>query len=88
MANFTPVSRYLNARAVDHDGEFVGWVRELLIDARDGRVEYVRIELVRPEVDIPTEIVVPWSAVERDKPGAPMLRIAARRSTLELLAEV
>ena len=88
MANFTPVSRYLNARAVDDDGEFVGWVRELLIDARDGRLEYVRIELVRPEDEAPTEIVVPWSAVKRNRPGAPLLRIAARRSTLELLAEL
>lgn len=82
---FASAVELLNRGIRDSHGEFVGWVRELLLDLREGRIAYVRIELRFDSARGLWTLVVPWSAV-RYEHDDDSWRVVARKATLTRLA--
>jgi len=97
-SRFSRLSGLLELAVVDVDGDVVGRIEDLLVDVRDGSIQYVRVVLEEPQgsakagagpprVSRRRVLTVPWSAV-RIEPELAVARwrIAARRATLERIA--
>lgn len=87
MQKFRPLSAIHNRRVVDTGGEFVGRIHDVLLDLRDGKIEYICIALSDGESVDESEVVVPWSAMRRGDSGDSQWQIAARRSVLRNIAQ-
>ncbi len=87
MGKFKPLSAIQNQPVVDPAGEHVGHVHDVLLDLRDGRIEYICIALGDGEAPASTEAVVPWSALEVDSAGEATWKVAAGRSVLEAISQ-
>lgn len=95
--SFSRLSHLLELDVVDIDGEVVGHIDDLLLDARGGRIRYVRLAFhgsngrVEDRGHSATKrtrfLTVPWSAVKVESgTAAGHWRVTARRATLERLA--
>jgi sporulation protein YlmC with PRC-barrel domain len=70
----------------DSQGETVGTVEDLVLDADDNRIAYVSLVLRSDSKDDACLVTVPWSAVALETGSAPVLRVAARHTTLRRIA--
>lgn len=86
------LQRLLDTAIFDMNGVRSGRLSDVLVDPRDGRVEYVRIALDSSEFGSWRYVVVPWSTlgVEREPAAADGSAerwfVKVRRETLERLA--
>ena len=86
MTVFEPVTEMLNQDVLDNGGSFVGWIQELLVDPREGRVEYVRIKLRIDDAKRDRSVVVPWSAILPKGHARSPWSVAASEVMLDRLA--
>lgn len=86
MGRFHPLSSLKSRQVYDPAGEYVGRVRDALVDLRDGRIEYVCIAIDDSGQDGRVEAVVPWSALEVDADEGEPCRVSAGKSVLERIA--
>jgi len=86
MEKFSSLTTIQNRRVVDPMGEYVGQIHDVLLNLRDGRIEYICIALNVSE-STPSEAVVPWSAVELRGDDDPHWQVAARKALLEEIAQ-
>jgi sporulation protein YlmC with PRC-barrel domain len=86
IGGFQPISALRGRRVVDPDGKAVGRIHDVLLDLRDGRIEYICIALSETAGAARREAVVPWSALRVDL-RAGRWQVAARRSVIEDIAQ-
>jgi len=87
MGQFSSLSAIRGRRVLDAAGQHVGQIRDALLDLRDGRIEYICIELNAPGRAEPVEAVVPWSALRIDPDESRQWRVVAGRAVLEGIAQ-
>ena len=87
MGYFRPLSALHERRIVDPNGVHVGHIRDVLIDLREGRIEYVCIAIADAAGDFESEAIVPWSALRSRDDGMPHWEIAAGKDLLHDIAE-
>lgn len=94
MSTHESLQRLLNTAVFDLNGVRSGRLADVLVDPRDGRVDYVRIALDPSESGAWRTVVVPWStlSIERE-PAEPTESeerwfVKVRRETLERLARL
>lgn len=86
MEKFQSLKAIQDTEIVDSRGEYVGYIHDLLLDTRDGRVEYVCIALQTAANSQSREVVIPWSALRIRKDDA-RWQIAARKRILDSIAQ-
>jgi sporulation protein YlmC with PRC-barrel domain len=84
---FIAFSELAVAPVSDSHGRPVGEVTDIILDAGDSRIAYIRIRLLTSDGIDSGRVTVPWSAVSLSNDEEPILRIAARRGTLRKLAK-
>ena len=87
MEKFRPLSAICGRTVVDARGEPVGLIHDVLLNVREGRVEYVCIALIRDDDAEAAEAVVPWSVLRMNSEEGASWRIAASRAVLEDIAQ-
>jgi sporulation protein YlmC with PRC-barrel domain len=87
MEKFNSISALHNRKVVDRSGEFVGRIHDVLIDLRDGRIEYICIALRDAGVSKPTEVVVPWSAIRACGHDSADWEVAAGKALLMTISQ-
>lgn len=85
------LQRLLDTAIFDMDGVRSGRLSDLLVDPRDGRIEYVQIALDSSQSGGWRYVVVPWSTLGVDRepaaePAEARWFVRVRRETLERLA--
>ena len=94
MSTHESLQRLLNTAIFDLNGVRSGRLADVLVDLRDGRVEYVRIALDSPESGTWRYAVVPWSTIGvNHRPpaatdGEKRWFVKVRRETLERIARL
>lgn len=83
---FWRLTDLLDWTARDVRGQPVGHVSDVIVDAAEGRIAYLRIRLDRPGTGAQFRITVPWSAISRISESRQDIWIAAREDTLLRLA--
>ena len=87
MGKFAPLSAIHRRRIVDPNGAHVGHIHDVLLDLRDGRIEYVCIALEDTTRSDAPEVVVPWSALRARGEGTSDWEIAAGKRLLQDIAQ-
>lgn len=93
MSTHESLHQLLNVAIFDLDGVRSGRLTDMLVDPRDGRVEYVQIALDSSGSGAPRYAVVPWSTIGVSRePAATDGRerwfVKVRRETLERIARL
>jgi sporulation protein YlmC with PRC-barrel domain len=86
MKKFQPLNQVQNRDIVDPSGEHVGQIHDLLLDIREGKIEYVCIALPPGAGLRGREVVVPWSALRLQSDGM-RWEVAARKRILTSIAQ-
>jgi sporulation protein YlmC with PRC-barrel domain len=81
-SRFWQLTDLLHWTTRDVRGQPVGHVVDVIIDASEGRIAYLRIQMNDPGTGPDIGITVPWSAISRISDSQRDIWIAARRDTL------
>lgn len=87
MSRFSPLRAICDREVVDPDGEPIGRIHDILLDLREGRIEYICIALEDPAAGTESlEAIVPWSALREALGDSGAWRVAAGKSLLQKIA--
>lgn len=87
MDRFCALSSLRSMRVLDRNGEFVGRIGDVLLDVRDGRIEYVCIHLDSTVCASPSEAIVPWSTLSMTHSTNARWRVSAGKAVLMDIAQ-
>ena len=88
MTAFEPASKLFDLEIRDAQGEFVGWVSELLMDVSRGQIEYVLITLPAERPHRAARVTVPWSIVRAESRRNDRWQLSVNKAALEKLASI
>lgn len=83
MADFEQISRLMNSEVRDRSGEHSGQVKDVLVDAVEGRIEYVLLALPPAGLRRVRYVTVPWSVFADAEEVDGRCHIRVRREALE-----
>ena len=87
MNKFSVLSEIHDKRVLDNEGKPVGFIRDLLLDLDEGRIEYVCIRLDASKRTTHHEVIVPWSSLTTDAITGSDWIVAASHSVLRRMAQ-
>ena len=64
QVTFSPSQSLIGCRVLNHHGKAVGWLKEVMLDANEGKIAYGVVSL-KATLDLHNQLLaVPWSAFD------------------------